>query len=231
MKAAIQMKAETRAQAGKGAARAARRAGFVPVNIYAHGKENVSANVEARVLANEYFRGGFMNKVVSLELGGKEMFAIPREIQLNPVTDKIEHADFMAVDAKSVVKVFVPVHFVNTTTSVGIKRGGVLNIVSHKLELLCPVANIPASIDIDLASVDIGQSIQMENVVLPEGVKPASKSRKVTVASIGGRSKEEEVTPTAAPVAGAVPATKAAAATAAAAAAPAAGAAKPAAKK
>ncbi len=236
MKAAIQFKAEPRPAAGKGAARAARRSGFVPVNVYGKGKSNVSANVEARVLSNEYFRGGFMNKIVSLSLDGKEIFAIPRDIQLNPVSDKIEHADFLAVDDKSVVKVFVPVHYTNTDKSVGIKRGGVLNIVAHKVELLCPVASIPASLEIDVATLDIGSSIQLSGVTLPKGIASAVKSRDITLASIAGRAKEEAEVPTAAPVAGAVPSTKAAAADAAAAAAPAAGkdgkaAAKPAAKK
>ncbi len=228
MKAAVQFKAEARPVAGKGAARAARRAGLVPVNIYGKGKDNVSLNVEARVISNEYFRGGFMNKVVSLEVGGKNIFAIPRDIQLNPVSDKIEHADFLAVDDKSVVKVRIPVHFLNADKSIGLKRGGVLNIVARDVELLCPVASIPASLDIDLAALEIGSTVHINNVALPAGVKAASK-RDLTIASIAGRQKEEEADATAAPAAGAVPATKAAAATAAAAA-PAKDA-KPAAKK
>lgn len=230
MKAAIEFKAEARPLAGKGAARAARRAGLVPVNIYANGKENVNLSVEARVISNEYFRGGFMNKVVSLSVNGKNIFAIPRDIQLNPVTDKIEHADFLAVDDKSLVKVRVPVHFLNADKSIGIKRGGVLNIVARDVQLLCPVASIPAALEIDLATLDIGSTIHINNVELPKGVSAASKGRDYTIASIAGRQKEEAADATGAPVAGAVPATKAAAATAAAAAAPKA-AAKPAAKK
>lgn len=230
MKAAIEFKAEARPVAGKGAARAARRAGLVPVNIYANGKENVNLSVEARVISNEYFRGGFMNKVVSLSVNGKNIFAIPRDIQLNPVTDKIEHADFLAVDDKSLVKVRVPVHFLNAEKSIGIKRGGVLNIVARDVQLLCPVANIPAALEIDLATLDIGSTIHINNVELPKGVSAASKGRDYTIASIAGRQKEEAAdAATGAPVAGAVPATKAAAATAAAAAPKAA--AKPAAKK
>jgi large subunit ribosomal protein L25 len=235
MKAAIEFKAEARPVAGKGAARQARRDGKVPVNVYGKGKGNISMNVEARLLSNEYFRGGFMNKVISLNLDGKNIFAIPRDIQLNPVTDKIEHADFLAVDDKSVVKVRIPVHFLNADKSIGLKRGGVLNIVARNVELLCPVANIPTSLDIDLAALEIGSTVHINNVELPKGVTAAAKGRDFTIASIAGRQKEEEADVTAAPVAGAVPATKATAATAAAAAAPAAAAgkaaAKPAAKK
>lgn len=240
MKAAVEFKAETREIAGKGAARAARRNGFVPVVVYGNNKPNVSLNVEARQLANEYFRGGFMNKVVALKAGGKDIFAIPRDVQLNPVTDKIEHADFLAVDDKSVVKVWVPIHMTNTDKSIGIKRGGVLNVVSHRVELLCPVASIPASINVDVAALDIGTSVHIGNLDLPKGVKPASSRTDITIASIAGRKKEEEEVATAAPVAGAVPAStaKAPEGAAAGAAAPAAGgkaapaaAAKPAAKK
>jgi large subunit ribosomal protein L25 len=239
MKAAVEMKAEARETPGKGAARAARRAGFVPVVVYGKGKPNVSLNVEARAISNEYFRGGFMNKIVALKSGGNDIFAIPRDVQLNPVTDKIEHADFLAVDDTSVVKVWVPVHFINTEKSIGLKRGGVLNIVAHRVELLCPVASIPAAIDVDVAALEIGSSVHIGNLSLPKGVLPASSRTDITIASIAGRKKEEEEVASAAPVAGAVPASTAKAADApAGGAAPAAGgkaapaaAAKPAAKK
>lgn len=224
MKAALEMKAETRANVGKGAARAARRAGFVPVNIYAKGKPNQSLNVEARAISNEYFRGGFMNKIVALKAGGKDIFAIPRDIQLNPVTDKIEHADFLAVDDKSIVKVWVPIHFANADKAIGIKRGGALNIVAHRVELLCPVASIPTSIDIDVGSLDIGDSIHLGSIELPKGIKPATSRKDLTIASIAGRQKEEEEIPTTAPVAAsAVPASTAKAPAEGAVAAPAAG--------
>lgn len=234
MKAALEMKAEARETPGKGAARAARRAGFVPVIVYGNGKPNVSLNVEARQLGNEYFRGGFMNKIVALKANGKDIFAIPRDIQLNPVTDKIEHADFLAVDEKSVVKVWVPVHIVNSEKSIGIKRGGVLNIIAHRVELLSPVASIPAAIDVDVSALEINTSVHLKGLELPKGVTMASK-RDQTIVSITGRAKEEAEVPIAgAPVAGAVPASTAKAPVAGAAgAAPAAGAAaaKPAGKK
>ena len=237
MKAAVEFKAETRTNVGKGGARAARRAGFVPVNVYANGTANVSLNIEARAISNEYFRGGFMNKVVALKSGGKDIFVIPREIQLNPVTDKIEHADFLAVNDKSIVKVWVPIHMVGVEKSAGLKRGGVLNVVAHRVELLCPVASIPASIDVDVSQMNIGTSIQLSGLTLPKGVSAVS-NRDLTIASIAGRQKEEAEAPivgAAAPAA--VPSTKSAAADAAAKAAPAAAggkaapAAKPAAKK
>lgn len=224
MKAAIEFKAENRAQTGTGSARAARRAGQVPVNLYAAGQKNQAISVEARVLGNEYFRGGFMNKVVAFEAGGAKTFAIARDIQLCPVSDKILHADFIAVTEKSVVKVKVPVHFQNTDKAVGIKRGGVLNIARHEIEVLAPVSAIPKSIDIDVLNLNINDSVHLNDLKLPQGVTSAVKGRNLTIASIAGRSKEEEEAPTGAPAAGAVPASTAKA--------PAdAGAAKPAAKK
>jgi large subunit ribosomal protein L25 len=234
MKAAVEFKAETRETPGKGAARAARRAGFVPVIVYGKNKPNVSLSVEARAISNEYFRGGFMNKIVALNSGKSSIFAIPRDIQLNPVTDKIEHADFLAVDEKSVVKVWVPIHMTGTEKSIGLKRGGVLNVIAHRVELLAPVASIPAAIDVDVSAMEINTSVHLKDLNLPKGVVAASK-RDLTIASITGRKKEEEEVASAAPVAGAVPASTAkapadAGAAAGGKAAPAA-AAKPAAKK
>lgn len=208
MKAAVELKASKRETLGKGGARAARRAGFVPVEIYANKKSNLSLNVDSAALTNAYIKGGFMSKVISLEVDGKNIFAIPRDIQFHPVTDKIEHADFLHVDDKSVVKVVVPVHFLNTDKSVGIKRGGVLNIVRHEVELFCPVTAIPKALEIDVAALNIGDSIHIHNVELPKGVTPAIKSRDFTIASIAGRGKEEEEVAVAAPAAAAVPASK-----------------------
>lgn len=209
MKAAVEFKAETRETIGTGSARAARRSGLTPVNLYAKGEKNQALSVETRLISNEYFRGGFMNKVVALNVGGKAQFAIPRDIQLNPVTDKIEHADFIAVNEKSIVKVFVPIHFLNTEKAIGIKRGGVLNIVRHEIELLAPVNAIPKHIEIDVMEMDIGNSVHIDSVKLPEGIKSVIKGRNFTIASIAGRSKEEEETPTGAPAAAEVPASTA----------------------
>ncbi len=232
MKAAVEFKAETRASTGTGSARATRRSGFTPVNLYAKGEKNQALSVETRVISNEYFRGGFMNKIVALQVGGKNLFAIPRDIQLNPVTDKIEHADFIAVNDKSIVKVFVPIHFLNTEKAVGIKRGGVLNIVRHEIELLAPVNAIPTHLDIDVTNMDIGNSVHIDGVKLPDGIKSVIKGRNFTIASIAGRSKEEEEIPTTAPGAAEVPASTAKVVEGAAgAAAPAAAGAKPEAKK
>lgn len=208
MQAQLEFAAEQRNTAGKGTARAARRAGFVPVVVYGNKKDPVSLSVNANQLTVEYRKGGFMNKVVSFTEGKNAYFAIAREIQLNPVSDKIEHADFMHVDAKSVVKVRVPLHFLNTDKSVGLKRGGVLNMVRRNVELLCNVASIPKYLEVDVAEVNIGSSVHINDITLPNGVKP-SIARNFVLCSITGRAKEEEETPAAAAAAGAVPASTA----------------------
>jgi large subunit ribosomal protein L25 len=223
MQAQIEFKAVERSAIGKGGAREARRQGTIPAVIYGNSKPVVTLSVEGNNLSNEYRKGGFMNKIVALKSEKSTYFAIPREIQLNPVSDKVEHIDFMHVDEKTEVKVRVPVHYLNAEKSIGIKRGGVLNVVRRYLDLVCNVRNIPTVIDIDITNVNIGTSIHIKDVVLPEGVRPTIKGRNFTICSITGRSKEEEEKPA---EAAAAPAAAAGAAKPAAAAA-----AKPAAKK
>lgn len=214
MQAQIEFKATERDSIGKGGARAARRAGNIPAVIYGNAKATVTLSVEGNPLSNEYRKGGFMNKIVALKSEKATYFALPREIQLNPVSDKVEHIDFMHVDASTEVRVRVPVHYLNIEKSVGIKRGGVLNVVRRYMDVMCNVRAIPTHIDIDITNVNIGTSIHIKDIALPEGVRPAIKGRNFTICSITGRSKDEEEAPAAA-----------------AAAAPAAAAAKPAAKK
>lgn len=226
LNAAFEFKGETRKTLGKGSARAARRADKVPVVLYANGKTPMQANVEANPLRLAYLKGGFMNKIVALKLeDGKTYYGVPREVQLHPVSDVIEHVDFQQVEASSEIKVFVPVHISGNDKSVGLKRGGVLNIVSHQVALICAASKIPSSVDVDISELNIGSSIHLSDVKLPEGVRAASKRVNATLVSISGRAEEKEET-TAAPTAAAVPASKVADQPAAAA-----GAAKPAAKK
>lgn len=192
MQAAVEFKGVARNVIGKGAARAARREGKVPVVLYAHNKESVHADIDANQLTQAYIKGGFMNKIVSVEVNGKTYFGIPREVQTHPVSDQIEHADFQQVDAKSEVKVFVPVHVSGADKSIGMKRGGVLNIVSHQVALLCQVTKIPASIELDVTDLNINSSIHLSDISLPEGVRPANKRVNVTIVSISGRAADEE---------------------------------------
>lgn len=192
MKAAVTFEASTRESTGKGASRALRREGKIPAIVYGNNKDNLSVALDANQLTHQYYHGGFMSKIVEIKTGKASIFALPKDIQLHPVTDRIEHADFYQVDEKSKIHVMVPVHFTNQDRSIGLKRGGVLNVVRHEIELVCNVNNIPKEISIDLLQVDIGHSIHISHVPLPEGVTPAITSRDFTVATIAGRGGKQD---------------------------------------
>lgn len=223
--------ATTRTDGGKGVARALRREGKLPGVLYGKGQKPVSIALSAKELVLEYQKGRFRSRLVDIALDGKTIQALPKDLQFNPVTDQIEHVDFIKVEKGVALRVFVPVKFTGQDKSVGLKRGGVLNIVRHEIEFECAPEAIPTHIEVDVTKLDIGNSVHINDIALPKGIKPTI-SRNFTVAAVAGRSSaDEEVKPAAdaaAPAAGA-------AAPAAGAAAPAAGAkkeeAKPAAKK
>jgi len=242
MKITATLEAATREETGKGAARALRRENRVPAIMYGNEQSPVKITLPLKELTLEYKKGAFFSKIVDIKLDGKVIHALPRDVQTHPVTDIIEHADFQRVDKESHVHVFVPVKVLNQEKSIGLKRGGVLNIVRHEIELICRPDDIPPFIEVDVLKVDITHSVHINDVKLPANVKTAIKERNFTVVTIAGRSKEEEI-PTGAPVAAAAPGAAGApaapgaapaapgAAPAAGAAAPAAGAAAPAAGK
>jgi len=234
MKAVATFEAETREETGKGAARTLRRQGKVPAILYGHQGEPTKVTLPIKELTMQYSKGSFFNKIVDIKLDGKLVHTLPRDVQRHPVTDLIEHADFQRVDKESTIHVHVPVRVLNVEKSVGLKRGGVLNIVRHEIELICKPDTIPSFIEVDALNVDIGHSVHINSIKLPENVQLAIKGRNFTVISVAGRMKEEEERPVAAAAAApgaegaAAPAAGAAAGAAPGAAAPAAGA-KPAA--
>jgi large subunit ribosomal protein L25 len=194
MQAQIEFQASERPEAGKGQARAVRRAGNVPVVVYGNGKAPVSLAVDANHVTTEYRKGGFKNKVVALKTEKSTFFGLPRDMQFHPVSDKIEHVDFMHVDEKSTVRIDVPVRFLNREKCPGLKRGGALNIVRRAIECFANVQHIPSSVDLDLAKVNIGDSVHISHITLPEGVTPTITDRDFTICSVTGRSKEKEET-------------------------------------
>lgn len=200
MQSSVAFKGELRNRTGKGGSRELRRNGKVPATLYAVGNEPVSFALGAHEIKIEYLKGGFMGKIVSIEIGKDTHFALPREVQLHPVTDVIEHADFQKVDEKSEIRVAVPVKVVGADKSPGIKRGGVLNVVRHTVEFYCRPMSIPRAITIDISANNIGDSIHISSVPLPEGVRPVIQNRDFTVVTIAGRMAEEEI-PTTAPTA------------------------------
>jgi len=233
---------ESRANKGKGPAYQARQKGLVPAIIYGGADQPQTITVDARSLERAIEKGAFLTTLLMLNEGGKKTRVIPRQVQLDPVSDRPVHVDFLRLAPGSSVRIQIPVHFKGQGESPGLKKGGVLNIVRHKIEMICPADHIPSEIVVDVSKVDIAESINISAVSLPEGAKPVIRGRDFTVASIVASSTVREEQKAAAsgsdvPAAEAAPAA-AAAAPAAGAKAPAAGAkaapaaaAKPAAKK
>ncbi len=186
----VEIPATARPRAGKGAARAVRRQGKVPAVIYGEKKEPETIALDANELWKVVQRGRFLSTVLDINVDGQKRRVLPREIQLDPVKDLPIHVDFQRVGASDYVRVVVPVRFINEGASPGLKRGGVLNIVRHEIEVTCPPDRIPEAITVDLTGLEIGRSIHISSVPLGEGVQPTIK-RDFTVATIAGKKVEE----------------------------------------
>jgi large subunit ribosomal protein L25 len=236
--APVKLEATARPRAGKGAARQARREGHVPAVIYGAKKPPVSISVDHNTLAKQIAKGHFTSTVFEITVGKDMHRVIARDVQLDSVRDTPLHADFLRIGDDGMIRIQVPVKFVNDQLSPGLKRGGVLNIVRHDVEVFCPYDKIPPFFEINLDGTKIGTSIHISSVTMPEGVSPTIRDRDFTIATIAGRLKDDEpeATPAAAaaaPAAGgkAAPAAGGKAAPAAGGKAAPAAAAKPAAKK
>jgi large subunit ribosomal protein L25 len=195
----LTLPAEARDRAGKGASRALRREGRVPAVIYGEKKEPLSIHVEEKLLTKMLHTGHFMNSVVMIDYQGKPQRTLPKAVDFHPVTSRPIHVDFLRIGEHTKVHVAVPVRFDNEEASPGLKRGGVLNVVSHELELVCDAASIPNEIHIPLDGLDIGDAVHISNVKLPEGVSPANQDEDFTVATIVApsamKAEEEETAP------------------------------------
>ncbi|MCS6987862.1 MAG: 50S ribosomal protein L25/general stress protein Ctc [Sphingomonadaceae bacterium] len=179
----LTLPAEARAKVGKGASRAMRRQGRVPAVIYGGGQPPLPIAIEERLLVKQLAGGRFMNSVIDIAVGDTVHRTIPRDVQFHVVTDRPIHADFLRVSEASTVTVLVPVRFVHEEACPGLKRGGVLNVVRHEIELQCPAEAIPDDITVDLAGFDLGQSIHISAVTLPPRVRPTIE-RDFTIATI-----------------------------------------------
>jgi large subunit ribosomal protein L25 len=183
----LTLSAETRERAGKGASRAMRREGRVPAVVYGNKEEALAIHVEEKALVKALSNGHFMNSVVMIEVGGGSTArTLPKDVQFHPVTDRPLHVDFLRISEHSKVHVNVPIRFTGEEESKGLKRGGVLNAVRHELELVCDAAEIPDQIEISLAGLDIGDSLHISHVTLPQGVQSAITDRDFTIATIVG---------------------------------------------
>ncbi|MDE2385516.1 MAG: 50S ribosomal protein L25/general stress protein Ctc [Alphaproteobacteria bacterium] len=217
----VNIKAAARGRAGKGAARAVRREGLVPGVVYGDKKEPQIISLVYKNIEPHVMTGRFLSTLVDLEVDGAAIRAIPRDIQFDPVKDRITHVDFLRLGKDARIAVDVQVHFKNQDASPALKTGAVLNVVSHTVSLYCPADFIPDEIVVDLTGLQVNQSVHLSQIKLPDRVTSASRED-VTLCAVTAQAKEEEVA-TDAPAAAEVPAS-AQKAPAAAAAAPAAGA-------
>jgi large subunit ribosomal protein L25 len=234
-----ELKATARPAGGKGAARAERRAGRVPGVIYGNNQPPVTISVDDADLRQRILAGRFLTTIYDIDLEGKKHRVIPRDFHLDPVRDFPIHVDFMRLGEGATIRVSVPLHIVNADAAPGVKRGGTVNIVTHTIDLVCSVDNIPQFVEADVSGLEISYSLHLSDIKLPPGVKALLRDdvTLVTIVPPSGYAEEQKAAAAAAAAAGTVAAAAAAApgaapaagAPGAPAAAPAAGAAAPAA--
>ncbi len=184
MSDALTLPAEARERAGKGASRALRREGRVPAVIYGGKEEPTPIHVEEKLLVQQLGTGHFMNSIVMIELDGKPTRTIPKDVALHPVSDRPVHVDFLRLAKDAKIDVAVPVVFINEEASPGLKKGAVLNVVRHELELTCDADKIPSEVEIDVTGLDVGDSIHISSITLPAGSESAITDRDFTIATV-----------------------------------------------
>ena len=187
------LKAETRDGAGKGAARQLRRDGKTPAVIYGDNKEPVKIALNSNDLNTEYNKGHMFTTLCDIDVNGEKHLVLARDVQLHPVTDIAEHADFLRVTAKTKINVSVPVQFLGEEESPGLKERGVLNVVRFEVELVCSATKIPEALEVDISTKEIGDAIKMSDATLPEGTKPVITDRDFTIATIAAPRTAAEV--------------------------------------
>ena len=180
----LTLAAETRDRVGKGASRSLRREGRVPAVVYGNNQDPHAIHVEERALVQLLMTGHFMNSTVMIDASGSTTLTLPKDVAFDPVTERPVHVDFLRIGEHSTVRVQVPVRFTDEELSPGIKRGGVLNIVRHELELVCDAAAIPDDVEVSLKGFDVGESIHISAVTLPAGAKSAIEDRDFTIATL-----------------------------------------------
>ena len=217
-----ELKVEAREGTGKGPAYRARQKGLIPGVVYGGSAAPQNVNIDGHALWMHVGAGHFLTTLFMLDIDGKKARVIPRALQIDPVTDFPVHVDFMRLEKGATVRLDIPVRFHGQETSPGLKKGGVLNIVRHKIALICPAETIPNTIDVDVSGLDINETIHIAALSLPKGVRPVISDRNFTICSIvAPTSVREELRAAAAaaaepaPAAGAAPAAAGAAAPAA----------------
>ncbi len=180
----IELKAQVRNRVGKGAARESRRNSMVPAVIYGGNKDPLSIALPYKELAMTIHAGGFMNTVFDLDVDGEKHRVLPKAIQQDPVRDFFTHVDFLRIGKNTKVVVEIPVHYVNEDSAPGIRKGGVLNVVRHTLEVSCRADAIPEYFEVDLTGLQIEDVVHASAISLPDGVALTVFDRDPTMCSI-----------------------------------------------
>jgi len=176
--------AEPRERVGKGASRAARRAGMVPAVIYGDNKDPEAIQIPQNEVIRLLNRGGFMSHTFEVQVGKKTTTVLPRDLQLHPVSDLPMHIDFLRLGKGAVVTMEVPIKVVGEDVSAGLKRGGVINYTRHEIEVNVPANAIPEFIEVSVADLDINEAVKISDVKLPKGVEPTITDRDFTICAI-----------------------------------------------
>ncbi len=178
------LKAEERERAGKGIARSLRRAGKTPAVIYGDKKEPVKITLNENEINVEYNRGQLFTTLCSLDVAGKEHLVLARDVQLHPVTDVVEHVDFLRVTDKTRLAVDVPVQFINEDKCPSLEQKGTLNVVRFTIELTCRATNIPDFIEVNIEGKEHGDAVKVSDATLPDGAVPVISDRDFTIATL-----------------------------------------------
>lgn len=175
---------ENRVKNGAKESRKLRSNGFVPGIIYGNNKDPLMISISEKELTKECSTSSFFNSVITLNVGAQAEKVLPKEVAYHPVTGRVIHVDFLRVSKGSKVKIQIPVETINEDKAPGIKRGGIVNLVVHKLECYVDPENIPEKIELDLTGKEIGESFLLDNIQLPGGVKPVNSERDAVLATI-----------------------------------------------
>jgi len=184
MSDALNLPAELRERAGKGASRALRREGRVPAVIYGGKEEPITIHLEEKEVVRQLMLGHFMNSIVMIKVGGDSVRTLPKDVAFHPVSDRPTHIDFLRLAKDAKIEVAIPVIFTNEEESPGLKKGGVLNVVRHELELICESDKIPDEIEVDVTGKEVGDSIHISEITLPKGSESAITDRDFTIATL-----------------------------------------------
>ncbi len=183
-----ELNAIARERVGKGAARELRRNKQIPAVIYGDKQAPLPIAIAYKDAMKRIHAGGFLSSPLTINVNGEKHKVIPRDYQLDPVKDKALHIDFLRIGKDTILTLEIPVHFLNEEASPGLKRGAVLNIVRHTVEIHCPATSIPEAFEIDLTGAEVGDSLNISMVKLPEGASPTITDRDFTIATIAAPS-------------------------------------------